>query len=104
MDREETSCLCTLWLIIAINGLIIIPQIIGGNLYLLLFLILVIIGAAALTIHYSRDNSSVRKYKKDIRYQLSAKKYEKEKYVICPECKHLVEKESKLCKNCGNQV
>ena len=54
MDREKRSCLCTLWLIIAINGPFIIPQIIGGNWGLLLFLILVIIGAVALTIHYSR--------------------------------------------------
>ena len=56
MDREKRSCLCTLWLIIAINGPFIVPQIIGGNWGLLLFLILVIIGAVALTIHFSRYN------------------------------------------------
>lgn len=72
--------------------------IIGGNLGILLLIIFIYLGLIAITI-YSSINKNKWKAKK------LQKLHDKEKkYVLCPRCKHLVDKELSLCENCGNQM
>jgi len=79
----------------------ITAQILSGNWIFSLLLILAII---VTIIYYRKKKTGVRIYKNLLREQLRARKYEKDKYVTCPICKHLVDSELELCQNCGNQM
>lgn len=102
MVRPKT-CIGTLWCVTIINfPLIIIYSLNGGILGLIVF-IFFIAGLVALTIYYKYTPGS-KEVKKILRNQMIAKKYEKDKYVMCPNCKNLVSSEDELCQNCGNQM
>ena len=106
MGRLGTSYYCTLWVCVAIITLLNIGLIIGGDLGSLLFIIFINLGAIALTIYfnYTPGSKKAKKINKILQNQMIPKRYEKDKYVICPKCKHLVDNKLEFCQNCGNPV
>lgn len=105
MGRPNT-CLGTLWCCVIINSPIFITIFLNGEIFGLIVYIIFIAGLIALTIHYRYKPGSLGSWnaKRNLRNQMNARKYEKDKYVMCPKCKHLVSSEYDFCQNCNNQM